>query len=83
MRRFWQALCVIMAVAFGGVAIIATLAAGFWGVLVGLFVLPITAFAAPIYEIVRYGNWWPVLSVYGGGLLATVFGGMAVKFGKP
>lgn len=87
MRKLLKGLYIIMAVALGGVAVfgalgIAARAAGFWGVLVGLFILPITALAAPIYEIVKHGNWWPVLYVYGGCLLALVFGGMAIKLGE-
>ena len=78
MKRFRKVLCsiiayVFLAVAVLGVALIATRAAGFWGALVSLLILPVATLAAPIYEIVKHGNWWPVLYVYGSSVLALVF----------
>jgi hypothetical protein len=47
-------------------------AAGFWGVVIGFLILPITFVAAPWYALVEWGNWFPLLIVYGGGILAIV-----------
>ena len=81
MRKLLRVLCIAAAVGFGGLAVLETFAivahaAGFIGVFVGFFVLPITCMAAPIYEIVKYGNWWPIVVVYGGVLSATVLAGI-------
>ena len=46
-------------------------AAGFWGVVAGFFLLPVTFVAAPWYAGVAWGNWFPLLICYGGGILAT------------
>ena len=45
-------------------------AAGFWGVVVGFFLLPVTFAAAPWYAGVAWGNWFPLLVCYGGGITA-------------
>ena len=51
-------------------------AAGFWGVVIGFFILPITFVAAPWYALVAWGNWFPLLIVYGGGIAAAVLFGI-------
>jgi hypothetical protein len=38
---------------------------GFWAILVGLIVLPLTMIAAPCYALVGWGNWIPLAIVYG------------------
>ena len=47
-------------------------AAGFWGVVAGVFILPVTFAAAPWYAGVAWGNWFPLLICYGGGIGATI-----------
>jgi len=47
-------------------------AAGFWGVVVGFFLFPVTFVAAPWYAGVAWGNWFPLLICYGGGIAATI-----------
>ena len=47
-------------------------AAGFWGVVVGFFVAPVTFIAAPWYAAVAWGNWFPLVICYGGGIVASV-----------
>jgi len=42
-------------------------AAGFWGVVIGIFILPVTLFAAPFYALVAQGTWFPLILIYGGG----------------
>ena len=86
MRRLLRGFCILIAIGFCTLAVfgalaIAARAAGVMGVLIGLFILPITGLAAPIYEVVKHGNWWPVLYIYGGSLAAQVFGGIAIKLG--
>lgn len=46
-------------------------AAGFWGVVIGFLVLPITFAVAPWYALVAWGNWFPLVIVYGGGIAAA------------
>jgi hypothetical protein len=48
-------------------------AAGFWGVVIGFFVAPVTFIAAPWYAGIAWGNWFPVLICYGGGIVASIF----------
>ena len=50
-------------------------AAGFWGVVVGFFIFPVTLVAAPWYALVACGSWFPLLVVYGGGIIASVLYG--------
>lgn len=46
--------------------------AGFWGIVLGLTFLPMTFIAAPWYAALSWGNWLPLLIIYGGGISATV-----------
>ena len=50
--------------------------AGFWGVVIGFVILPVTLVAAPWYALVAWGNWVPLAIVYGGGIVAAVFFGI-------
>lgn len=52
-------------------------AAGFWGIVVGLFIAPVTFLAAPLWAGFTYGNWFPLVLEYGGGLC----GGLLVALG--
>lgn len=45
--------------------------AGFWGVVVGFLVLPVTFFATPWYAGVALGDWLPLIVNYGGGIVGT------------
>lgn len=47
-------------------------AAGFWGVVVGVFLFPVTLMAAPWYAGVAWGNWFPFLIFYGGVIAGTI-----------
>jgi len=51
-------------------------AAGFWGVVAGIFLLPVTFVAAPLYAGVAWGNWFPLFVGYGGGIAATILVGV-------
>lgn len=51
-------------------------AAGFWGVVVGFVLLPVTFAAAPWYAVVASGDRFPVLLCYGGGIASAVFFGV-------
>jgi hypothetical protein len=51
-------------------------AAGFWGVVIGIVILPVTFVAAPWYALVAWGNWFPLEIVYGGGILTAVLLGL-------
>lgn len=46
--------------------------AGFWGVVLGITLLPAVLLAAPWYALVAWGNWLPLLVVYGGLVSATI-----------
>lgn len=75
--RLLKGLYVLLEFGIGGFVMYEVLAipihaAGFIGGFVGLLFFPITAIVAPIYEIVKFGNWWPVLFVYGGGFALWV-----------
>ena len=60
--------------------IIVNQAAGFWGIVVGIFVFPVTLVAAPWYALVARGDWLPLAVVYGGcavaGLTVAAGGGL-------
>lgn len=51
-------------------------AAGFWGLVAGLFFAPITFAAAPLYAVFEYGDWFPLILNYGGSVVAIVFIGI-------
>lgn len=51
-------------------------AAGFWGVVIGFFIFPVTLVAAPWYALVAWGTWFPLIVVYGGGIGASIFYGL-------
>jgi len=51
-------------------------AAGFWGVVLGITFLPAVLLAAPWYALVAWGNWLPLLVVYGGGISAAILYGV-------
>lgn len=55
--------------------------AGFWGVVIGFISFPITIFVTPWYALIAGGAWFPLVVVYGGGILATtLFGiGLTIK----
>jgi len=50
--------------------------AGFWGLVAALILGPVTFIAAPLYEGFTWGNWFPLILNYGGGLTATVLIGI-------
>ena len=47
-------------------------AAGFWGVVIGFCVLPVTFIAAPWYAGGVMGNWLPLTVSYGGAIAAAI-----------
>ena len=57
-------------------AVIVNEVAGFWGIVIGLTVAPITFFAAPIYAVVEWGEWLGVVSIFGGGILISAIYGI-------
>lgn len=52
-------------------------AAGFWGIVIGLIIFPITLFAAPFYAIIANGDWFPLALIYGGGFVGTIIYGVS------
>ena len=52
---------------FGSLAIISK-AAGFWGIVVAFILGPLAVIAAPLYEGFAWGNWFPLVFNYGGGI---------------
>ncbi len=50
--------------------------AGFWGLVVAFMLLPITLAVTPWYALVAWGNWFPLVIVYGGGIVGTLFFGI-------
>lgn len=57
-------------------AVIVNEVAGFWGIVIGMTVAPITFFAAPIYAVVEWGEWLAVVSIFGGGILISIIYGI-------
>ncbi len=51
-------------------------AAGFWGVVIGIMLLLVTLVAAPWYALVALGNWFPLVIVYGGVIVAAALFGI-------
>lgn len=58
--------------------IIVNYVAGFWGMVVGFMILPVTLIVAPWYALVAWGNWFPLLIVYGGGILGFIMVGIGM-----
>jgi len=53
--------------------------AGFWGLVIGFTILPITFFVAPFYALIAWGNWIPLVLIYGGGIGGTaLYGGGSI-----
>ena len=72
---FFKALSVIGIVAFGlwGTTIetmIVYKVAGLWGVVIGFILLPVTFLAISWYALIAWGNWYPLLVCYGGGIIS-------------
>lgn len=49
---------------------------GFWGIVIGIFVLPVTLIAAPWYALLAWGTWFPLIITYGGGLISYILIGI-------
>lgn len=56
--------------------------AGFWGVVIGFTILPVTFIATPFYALIAYGDWMPLSVIYGGGIIGTIFVALGVSFIK-
>ena len=52
--------------------------AGFWGVVLGFSIAPVTFTAAPWYALVAWGTWYPLLICYEG----TIVSGAIVWMGS-
>jgi hypothetical protein len=50
--------------------------AGFWGVVIAFTLLPVTFVVAPWYALVAWGNWFPLVIVYGGVMVAAILYGI-------
>jgi hypothetical protein len=51
-------------------------AAGFWGIVAGLLLGPVTFVAAPLYAGFAQGDWFPLVLGYGGGISAAILIGI-------
>ncbi|MBE0593367.1 MAG: hypothetical protein IH616_13305 [Gemmatimonadales bacterium] len=47
-------------------------AAGLWGVVVAVVLAPITIAATPLYAILAWGEWIPMVLNYGGGVASAL-----------
>ena len=56
-------------------------ATGFWGLLGALILGPVTFFAAPLYSGFAWGDWFPLLLNYGGGIGAMLLIGIGSALG--
>ncbi len=45
---------------------------GFWGAVLAFMFLPITLVATPWYALVAWGNPFPLILIYGGGIVAGI-----------
>jgi len=45
---------------------------GYWGIVAGLFLTPVTFVGTPLYAGVKWGNWFPLFLNYGGSITAIV-----------
>ena len=50
--------------------------AGFWGLVAALFLSPVTFAAAPLYAGFAWGDWFPLVLNYGGGIAALILIGI-------
>lgn len=78
---FFNILGVIAFVVFGLWGFIIELSiinyiAGFWGVVIGFMILPATLIATPWYALIAWGNWFPLLIVYGGWIIGMALFGI-------
>jgi len=70
---------IVLLSAFVDFIIISSIAnkiAGFWGIVGAIFLFPISFPVIPWYALIVYGDWWPLVIVYGGGLLTTTLIGL-------
>jgi len=57
-------------------------ALGFVGTVIAFVLFPVTFAAAPWYAALAYGNWFPLILVYGGGIGASVLYGIGAAIDK-
>lgn len=55
-------------------------AAGFWGIIAALLLGPVTFVAAPLYAGFAWGDWFPLVLNYGGGIAAAALIGIGSAF---
>jgi hypothetical protein len=51
---------------------IAGRAAGIWGMVIGIVLLPVTYLVAPWYALIAWGMWVPLVIEYGGGIISLL-----------
>lgn len=54
---------------------------GYRGLVIAFIAYPLAFFATPIFSVIKYGRWIPVLITYGGGLLGLILFGLGGEFG--
>lgn len=57
--------------------------AGFWGLVLATFILPITVLAGGLYAGFAVGNWLPLFLTYGGAIPAGILFGIAEVVSRP
>ena len=53
---------------------------GYRGLLIAFMAYPLAFFAIPIFSVIKYGRWIPVLISYGGGLLGIILFGLGGEY---
>lgn len=61
---------------------IITKAAGFLGLIAAIFLFPITFVVAPFYAGFTWGDWFPLILNYGGGLAAAALLGIGTQLSE-
>ncbi len=51
----------------------------FCAFMIAIIIFPITLAAGPWFTIIKYGDWLPLILIYGGGFLVMIIGGLASK----
>lgn len=53
--------------------------AGFWGLVAGFLLPPITALAAPVYAGFAHGNWFPLIVIYAGSTVGAALVAVGIR----
>ena len=57
--------------------------AGWWGVILGIVLLPLSYAGAPWYALLAWGDWLPLAVCYGGLIVMSLLRGLGTSLAGP